>query len=121
MEVTEVKSSIWGVSLAKQGDLVEGIDFINQCLKILLNTRLGSIPLNEEFGCKVFDRFDKPMTQLRALVPGDVKECVDLFIPEITVVKVTSVMEVGSLTVFVQWAFLNTVETNQISVTYGIK
>src|SRR4051812_45160483 len=113
MEITEVKSSIWGVSQAKGGDLVQGIDFINQCLRILLNTKPGTDVLRPYFGCKVFSRFDKPMDRVRAMVPGDVKECINIFLPEITVVKVTSTMIPGKLEVSVQWAFLNTVDTNQ--------
>jgi phage baseplate assembly protein W len=120
MEVTDVKSSLFSVSLAKVGDIVEGIAHINQCINILLKTRLGSDPLRPEFGCSIFQRFDKPINEVRSLLVNDVKKAIDLFIPEITVVKITSDATLGELVVNIQWAFKNTVNTNQVNITYGI-
>lgn len=120
MEITDAKSSIWSASLEAQGDIVQGIDHINQCIIIVLQTRLGADPLRPGFGCGIFQKLDKPINQVRAALTNDVVSALNIWIPNITVVKITSVAEIGKLTVNVQWAFKNTVDTKQVNITYGI-
>ena len=123
MDISEVKSSLYSISLETIGGIVEGVDHINQNINVLLKTRFGSDPLRPEFGCGVFERMDKPMNEVKSLLPNDVKKAIDLFIPEITVIKVTSTAVPGELTINTQWAFKGTGDNNiyKAETIYGIK
>lgn len=105
MDITEVKSSIYTVSLAKQGDIKQGVDFINQNITILLQTRKFSDPLRPEFGCDMADKIDKPFNQVRSSVIKIVKDAINIFIPEIVINKIDPVFTVGELLIKITWAF----------------
>lgn len=120
MEITDVKSSIWSTSLATAGELVQGVEHIKQNINIVLTTRQGSDALRPDFGCGIFQKLDKPLPQVRAALVNDVKTALELWIPEITVVKISFVMAVGQLEVTIQWAFKNTIDTKQVNTTYGV-
>lgn len=119
MEITDVKTSLWGLSLAKQGGIVQGIDFINQCITVVLLTRKGTDPLRPEFGNEVFAQLDRPINQVKAKIINNVVNAINLWITNIRVIKVTPVISAGQVTVNVQWAFNNSIQINKVNVTYG--
>lgn len=121
MDITEVTSKLFSISLAKQGDLVQGIAHINQCLRILLTTRPGSDPMRPTFGCDVMSKLDKPVNGklLAALVP-DVATAISTWMKEITVVAIQPLLSnAGALIVNVQWTFVNSTDVNTTPVNYG--
>jgi phage baseplate assembly protein W len=120
MDINKVKSSIWSISLQKQGDLVEGIEHINQCLVILLTTRKGADPLRPEFGCGIIQKLDRPIQQVKSLLANEIKTAIDMFITDITVVKIEPIVTIGSITVNIQWAFKEITDTKQVANTYGV-
>lgn len=121
MQVTEVKSSLWAMSLQGIGNIVQGVDYINQSIEIVLTTRKGEDLLRPDFGCSIFDLLDKPINMVRASMLNEVTKAIKQYITEIKVTSVTTQIDGGHLTVNVQWVFINTTETNQTNVNYGIK
>lgn len=105
MEITQVKSSIFTMSLAGVGQIKQGIDFINQNIQILLLTPKFSDPLRPEFGCDARGKIDQPIDKVRGSLINDVKNAINTFIPEIVVNKVVPTILVGQMTIKVTWSF----------------
>jgi phage baseplate assembly protein W len=122
MQITEVKSTIYSMSLAAQGEIVQGIDHINQCIQILLQTRPGADPLRPEFGCDVFGKLDQPLdNSLSGAVINDVITAIRNYIPDVTVNKVVPVITVGQITVTITWSFTKEAQIREfqnVSVNY---
>lgn len=105
MQITQVKSSLFTLSLAGPGQIKQGIDFINQNIEILLLTPKGGDPLRPEFGCDARGKIDQPINKVRGSLINDVKNALNTFIPEIVVVKIVPTILVGQMTIKVTWAF----------------
>lgn len=110
------------MSLQGEGQIVQGIDHINQCINIVVLTRLGSDPLRPEFGCAACDKIDQPLSQSGTAIIKDVKDAINNFIPEIVVNKVEPAAAVAALTINITWSFKSDAQIQQFqttSVTYG--
>ncbi len=121
MNVKDIRSSEWGLSMAELGAVVEGINDIKQCLNIIMYTRKGTDPLRPEFGCGAIDRIDQPVN---VAIPGmikDIIEAVTLFEPRIDMVKskITSELSGSQVTFTLNFKIKNSVETGQQNITYG--
>ena len=121
MDLKDIRSSEWSLSMKEFGAVVEGIDDIKQCLNIIMYTRKGTDPLRPEFGCGAIDRIDQPMNKA---IPGmikDIIEAVTLFEPRVDMVKskVTSVVDGSQVTFTLNFKIKNSVETGQQNITYG--
>ncbi len=122
MDLTEVQSSIFSISLDGQGQIVQGMDHTQQCIKIWLMTRPGEDPLRPEFGCGCAQHIDKPIDTVRGLIINEVITGMKNYFPEIVTNKVVPVMELGKLTINIEWAYANASlikEFQTTSYTYG--
>ena len=68
------------------GETVDGIDDINQEIMLILTTPLGSIPHRPEFGSRIYEYLDKPISLIKPLVIAEtyraIKTNTDRFYPE---------------------------------------
>lgn len=69
----DVVTSDWSVRLDEDstpgggiGNIVQGLDDVEQCIRIVVTTPLGSDPLRPDFGCDIFGFLDRPLTTFRA-------------------------------------------------------
>lgn len=74
MLINEIKSADWQPKLNKIGEIVEGIDDINQCLTIILTTPKGSVPHRPEFGSDILKYVDNPVNEA---IPNIIRETAD--------------------------------------------
>lgn len=70
----DIKSNDWQLSLKKLGDVSEDVEDVAQCIKIILQTRKGELPLDPLFGSGVYEFIDKPINVAR---PGIIKAVFD--------------------------------------------
>jgi phage baseplate assembly protein W len=56
--VNEIRSSEWSLSVNGIGQVVEGFDDINQCIRLAVMTQKGTDPLRPEFGCDIWRHLD---------------------------------------------------------------
>lgn len=96
--------------------MVTDVDDINQCIGIILTTRLGSDPHRPLFGCNAWLHLDKPIPVARPLVVVDVLEALELWEPRIAVVRVTTTWSDNTVTVLVEWRFNGDDTTYQTEV-----
>ena len=69
MDVTDIDTPDWQLSLTGLGELVTNADDINQCLNTILATQKGTDPMRFDFGIDLISHIDKPVTlQAPALV-----------------------------------------------------
>jgi len=74
MNLDEIKSVDWQFKLNDIGNAAEGIDDIDQCIKIILMTRKGSNPHRTEFGSDIWQYIDYPINEA---VPNIIREAYD--------------------------------------------
>lgn len=124
MKVTDVKSNYFQTSLQGFGLIVEDIEDINQCLKIIVLTRPGTDPLRPEFGCGLPDLVDKPANKSGDIIMA-VSDAIGKFEKRITVNKIIPTFsEKGStLKISVRWQFVNIPDSiiEQTDIIYGIR
>lgn len=123
MNVNEIASSEWSLSIAGQGVIVQGNDDIKQCIGIILNTRKGTDPLRPDFGCGALDWIDQPQTLAITKMTPEIINSLAIYEPRIQVLKVipTAGPEAGQMTFSIKYSIKNTVETDQTDVVYGIR
>jgi len=121
MEIGEVKSSEWGLSLQGHGNIVEGFDDINQCINIILMTKKGADPLRPLFGCDVFNYIDKPVNSVIPDLTREILEAIALWEKRVVVTKITNTIYDGKVTFKITWKLTASVDTGQLDVTYGIR
>lgn len=122
MAVLGVTNNEWGLSLAEQGTLVQGLADIRQCIQIIVTTPRGSDPLRPLFACDVYKYLDKPITLVIGNIFREIYESLEMWESRIENVKLLhTISEDGAqLTVRIQYSIVNTVQTDQVDITYNI-
>lgn len=72
--VRDITSSSWQPRLGTHGEVVEGIEDIEQCIRTILLTPKGSVPHRPEFGSDLWLYLDLPVGEA---VPHVVREGVE--------------------------------------------
>jgi len=72
--LNEIKSVDWQPKLDEIGNIVEGMDDIDQCIKIILMTRKGSDTHRPEFGSDIWQYIDYPVNEA---IPNIIREAYD--------------------------------------------
>ena len=114
--LADVNSSSWSLELDQTagggagsgiGNIVQALDDINQCIKIILFTIPGEDPLRPTFGCNIPSYIDKPLGVAQSAIVGNVTNSLTIWEPRISIqnihVQVPSAANVGSLIVTVTW------------------
>lgn len=70
----DIKSVDWQPKLNEIGSIVEDIDDIDQCIRIILMTRKGSDPHRPEFGSDIWQYIDAPVN---VAIPNIIREAMD--------------------------------------------
>lgn len=122
MAVLGVTNSEWGLSLAGQGQLVQGTDDIKQCIRIICHTPRGTDPLRPLFACDVYQYLDKPINQVIGSIFKEIQEALEMWEPRIENIKLTKALsdDGSQLTVKIAYSIKNTVNTDQVDVTYNL-
>lgn len=94
------------MSVSGQGELVQGVDDVNQCLNIILTTQQGTDPLRPDFGVDLLSWIDKPQTIVAAgLVPAIIRSIAD-YEPRIDLRRVNYTAAInGQLMFGIAWTF----------------
>lgn len=90
----------------KPGELVYGLDELEQSLRIVLNTPVGSVPGRPEFGSRLDQLCDEPITTVAPAIVREVMRAVELCEPRITILGVAVLPpteELGRVVPEVRW------------------
>lgn len=90
-QLPEIQSADWSPLLGEFGSVVEDLDDIDQCIRIILGTFKGSDPLRPLFGCDAWRWLDAPVDVALPNVVREVYAAIGMWEPRAEVVGVTLV------------------------------
>jgi phage baseplate assembly protein W len=67
--LADIASRDWSPKLGAFGEVVENVNDVEQCLRIIWATRVGTVPLRRNFGSTIHRWLDKPFDVAQANVP----------------------------------------------------
>lgn len=119
MQLSDVTSNDFSISLAGAGQIVQSVDDINQCIRIILTTRPGEDPLRPLFGCDIYQYIDGPVTD-RARMIKSIYDAVQLWEPRVEITRIQATVNLSKLNVSIGYRIKNTVDTGQVNITYAL-
>ena len=85
---------MWGLSTEKPGQIVQGVDEVNQTISTIICTAPGSDCLRPLFGCGLPDLVDRPSNQVAPIMAQAMAAALRVWEPRIEVLKIKyNVME----------------------------
>lgn len=106
MTLADITAADWSPKLGEPGSVVENLDDINQCIKVILATPKGSRAHEPLFGCDVWQFLDQPLTEALPRIVNAVIEAVEEWEPRaklVSVVPVTTEAASGKITLQLEW------------------
>jgi hypothetical protein len=106
MTLADITAADWSPKLGEPGSVVENLDDINQCIKVILATPKGSRAHEPLFGCGVWQFLDQPLTEALPRIVNAVIEAVEEWEPRaklVSVVPVTTEAASGKITLQLEW------------------
>lgn len=71
---SDIRAADWSVRLGELGAVEQGLDDIDQCIRVIVGTPKGSVPLEPLFGCDAWLWLDAPVD---VALPHVVREVYD--------------------------------------------
>jgi phage baseplate assembly protein W len=87
--LADITSADWSLKLNAMGQVVKGIDDIDQCIGIILTTPQGSDPLRPTFGADLWQYIDNPLTVAVPSIVREVSAAISMWEPRVTLQSVT--------------------------------
>lgn len=88
MNVSDIHTTNWQMSLKQPDTIVEGREDIEQCIDVILKTRKGEDPLRPHFGCGLFDWIDKPVNTSVPNMKKEILEAIKLYESRVTITDI---------------------------------
>ena len=103
-DVTKITSADWSPKLNYIGEIVEQLDDIGQCVKIIMSTPKGSDPHRPEFGCEAWNYLDLPTNLAIPQMILAITEAIGLWEPRAKISKIENSLEEHQLWLTVHWS-----------------
>ncbi|MCY1393526.1 Lysozyme [compost metagenome] len=101
--LTAIASAHWQPALGTSGEAVEGLRDIDQAIRIILITPLGSDPHRPEFGCAVDRYLDWPINRVTPHLVREAVLAIRQWEPRVSVEQVLTKIDASQVTLCVQW------------------
>lgn len=116
---TSITAAHWQPALGTPGEVVEGLRDIDQAIRIILTTPLGSDPHRPDFGSDIDRYIDWPTNRVVPHLVREAVEAVRRWEPRVTVVQVLTEIDASHITLLVQWRVADGV-IQQTEVPYAL-
>ncbi len=106
VSIGEITSVDWSMKLGAIGEIVEGLDDVAQCVRIILTTPKGSDPLRPTFGADLWQYIDYPIDAAIPAIVREITEAITLWEPRIILITVNAAPDpttIGRLMVTIVW------------------
>lgn len=114
------RPKFWQPKLNALGEIVDGVNEINQSIEIILMTRIGEDTLRPDFGCNIFQYLDRPINDIRADVSREIITALRTWEPRITVDSVETQVSSGHIIVTVSYSLTHQPNySQQTEVSYA--
>lgn len=120
VDVTTITAADWSHKVGSYGEIVQGLEDIAQCIRIILATPKGSVPHRPQFGCDAWRYLDHPESQS---LPHVIRECTDAVAnwePRATVTRVTASYGLAQVNLVVHWTARLASAGQSTTVTYSL-
>lgn len=101
--LNEITYIDWQFKLNGIGEIAEGVEDINQCIALILNTPKGSDPHRPTFGSDIFKYIDYPVNIAKANIIRETIDAITLWEKRIKVNSVLIDIQNEHLKIKVQW------------------
>lgn len=116
---TSITAVHWQPALGTPGEVVEGLRDIDQAIRIILTTPLGSDPHRPDFGSDIDRYIDWPTNRVVPHLVREAVEAIRRWEPRVTVVQVLTEIDASHITLRVQWRVADGV-IQQTEVPYAL-
>jgi phage baseplate assembly protein W len=103
-QLSEIRSTDWQPELDADSAVVQGEDDIAQCVRIILETPLGSDPHRPEFGSNLHQYVDWPQNRVTPHLVREVYAALERWEPRIGAISVSVSFSEAIVIVQVEWS-----------------
>lgn len=115
--LSDITSADWSLSVSTQGEVVQGIEDIAQCINIILSTQRGSDPLRPEFGVDLLQYIDKPLNTAIPNIIREMIEQVNRWEPRCTIERIThEIIGDSQLKFSIEFTFASQIGTTTVTL-----
>lgn len=114
--LNEITFVDWQPKLNSIGQIAEGVDDINQCIAIILQTHKGSDPLRPTFGSDLYKYIDYPVNEAIPNIIRETTDAINLWETRIDINSVTAEINESNLSIKVEWTLKETTTTSSIEI-----
>lgn len=118
MNIQDITSPDWQLSITHPANIVQGLDDINQCVMVILTTQQGTDPLRPGFGVDVLSYIDKPVSIAVPNLIRRIKEAIELWETRVTVEQVQATIDIEKVSFSVKWKTIDNIQ-RITEVQYG--
>jgi uncharacterized protein len=86
----EIAQADWSLRLGAIGEVVEGLDDVEQCLGIIVTTPRGSDPLRPTFGADIWRYIDFPVNLAIPAIVSELTAAITAWEPRVNLVSVAA-------------------------------
>ncbi len=119
--LADITAADFSPKLGEPGSVVENLDDINQCIRVIVSTPKGTRAHEPLFGCDAWKYQDWPVTDAIPHIIAAVIEAIEEWEPRVdlvSVIPVTSEAGAGKITIQIEWTLHDDDEVRQqIEVT----
>jgi phage baseplate assembly protein W len=102
--LSEIRSSDWQPELGADAAVVEGLDDIGQCIRIILETPIGSDPHRPEFGSNLHLYLDWPQNRVVPHLVREAYAAISRWEPRIGLLSVDVSFTEAAITLDIEWS-----------------
>ena len=110
LDYKDITSLAWQIKLNSNGEIVENLDDISQCIYIICTTQKGSDPHRPLFGCDIFQYIDNPINSAGADIIREATDAIRTWEPRVKVLSITPEFqndEGSHVKLLVEWQLKN--------------
>ncbi|MEI8390096.1 MAG: GPW/gp25 family protein [bacterium] len=115
--LNEIKSVDWQPKINEIGSVVEGMDDIDQCIKIILMTRKGANPHRPEFGSDIWQYIDAPVQEAVPNIIKEAMEAINIWEPRVEIKGITAEINESQITLSIDRQIKSTDIQGTLEVT----
>lgn len=115
--VNEITSAEWSLSLRGQGEVEQGFDDINQCIRLVVSTQRGTDPLRPDFGCDFWTKVDTPSQDAIPEIINDILSAIATWETRIIITDIKYQIQEQSINLNILWILQGNKQRGSAAIT----
>ncbi len=117
INVNDITSAEWSLSTRGQGEVEQGFDDINQCIKLIVSTQRGTDPLRPDFGCDLWRFMDYGINTAAARMTNEILSALATWETRIEITNINFSTLEESVTFNILWILQGNKQKGSASLT----